>query len=266
MEIIKAFAKLTLSLKVLPLIEIGRFKNYHPIDATMISIDLYDELVISDGNSFIVEGEYKSQVPEDNLVSKTLQLLNVEKSVRLVKNIPAQGGLGGGSADAGALIRWALESSNPKVRNSANDLVSDYSEIALKLGADVPFCIHGGYAKVLGVGEKILPMSFESKDFILFILPFGVSTRDVYKNFDLIGSSDEKALNDLFEPALRVDPRLESVVNFIELKFKVTPNLAGSGSTLYYEVDDSLKYKIEEGTYECEVGDIKVIKAHSICY
>ena len=63
--------------------------------------------------------------------------------MRLEKRIPSGAGLGGGSADAAAVLRWA----------GVTDL-----EVAARLGADVPFCLVGGRARVTGVGEAVAPL------------------------------------------------------------------------------------------------------------
>ena len=89
--------------------------------------------------------------------------------VTLHKFIPPGGGLGGGSADAGALLRWAGG-------------VSD--EAALRLGGDVPFCQIGGRALVEGVGERISELAFERRDVTLMLLSFGVNTAQCYRAFD----------------------------------------------------------------------------------
>ena len=81
--------------------------------------------------------------------------------VRLTKRIPLGGGLGGGSADAGAVLRWA----------GCDDL-----ELAVTLGADVPFCVVGGRARVEGVGERVTPLPFEPRRYLLVLPPFGVDT------------------------------------------------------------------------------------------
>lgn len=87
------------------------------------------------------------------------------------KNIPHGGGLGGGSADAAAIFRWA----------NYQDL-----EAASRIGADIPFCMVGGRARVRGIGEIIEPLPFVARTITLILLPFGVSTPVVYRAFDAL--------------------------------------------------------------------------------
>ena len=106
--------------------------------------------------------DFASGVPTDdnNLVSRALQLCGKTAHVHIEKNIPHGGGLGGGSADAAAIFRWA----------NYQDL-----EAASRIGADIPFCMVGGRARVRGIGEIIEPLPFVARTITLILLPFGVS-------------------------------------------------------------------------------------------
>ena len=86
--------------------------------------------------------------PGQNLVERALAACGRSAGVRLTKRIPLGGGLGGGSTDAGAVLRWA-GCADP--------------EVAVGLGADVPFCLVGGRARVEGVGERVTPLPFEPR-------------------------------------------------------------------------------------------------------
>ena len=92
--------------------------------------------------------------------------------VRLVKRIPAGAGLGGGSSDAAAVLRWA----------GVDDL-----ELAASIGADVAFCVRGGRARVRGIGEVVEPLPHEDRTFTLLTPPFGCSTVEVYRSWDALG-------------------------------------------------------------------------------
>ena len=227
---LRAPAKLTLSLEIKGV----RDDGYHLIEAEMVSLNLMDELEVSDdeGNDGIeVSLEYSnepwgfdsgSSVPDNrnNLVSKALKLLNVEKSVHIHKRIPPGTGLGGGSADAAAILRWG----------GFEDLVG-----ASRLGADVSFCLRGGRAIVTGVGEKITPVAYREQTFTLLIPPFSCSTVEVYKHWDRIGGPRGDNGNDLEPAVLDLYPELEKWRNQLGEATGVTPRLAGSGSTWFVE-------------------------------
>jgi 4-diphosphocytidyl-2-C-methyl-D-erythritol kinase len=216
---VDAPAKLTLSLRVTGV----RPDGYHLLDAEMVTVDLADTLEIRPGDALRVTGATGSAVPTgpDNLVRRALALLGRHADVTLHKRIPAGGGLGGGSADAAAVLRWAR----------CDDLA-----LAARLGADVPFCLLGGRARVTGIGETLeaLPLaSLEGRAYTVLTPPFGVSTVAVYRAWDRLGGPSGAGSNDLEEPALRVEPRLAAWRDRLGEATGVTPQLAGSGATWF---------------------------------
>lgn len=234
---ILAPAKLTLSLRVVG----TRPDGYHLLESEMASIDLADTLVMRPGDRLTVttgSGEgttwfadgvrwQGTSVPtgSDNLVERALRVVGRRADVELVKRIPPGAGLGGGSADAAAVLRWA----------GCADL-----EVAQGLGADVPFCVAGGRATVRGVGEEIEALPYVDRVFTLLLLPFGMDTASVYRAWDhLADLGDERTTggsgNDLEVAAQMVDDRLARWKKvFAEVSGQV-PRLAGSGSTWFVE-------------------------------
>ena len=221
---VTAHAKLTLNLRVTGV----RDDGYHIIDSEMVSLDLCDTLSISprnDGESTLrVDGAYADGVGTgpDNLVRKALVAAGRCADVVLTKNIPHGGGLGGGSADAAAVLRWA----------GFTDLAA-----ASRIGADIPFCMIGGRARVSGIGEVVEALPHENLDITLVIPPFGVSTPLVYATWDSIGSprheGSPQGVNDLEPAALVAEPRLLRVRDRIADAAGTRPLLAGSGSTWF---------------------------------
>jgi 4-diphosphocytidyl-2-C-methyl-D-erythritol kinase len=220
-------AKLTLSLRVTGV----RPDGFHLIEAEMVSLDLADTLVVAPGNGLEVVGDagplggsVVSDGP-DNLVVRALAAVDRKAWVRLIKRVPAGAGLGGGSSDAGAILRWA----------GCADL-----DLAAALGADVPFCIHGGRAEVAGIGEVVRPLPFEERRFTLLLLPFGVDTGAVYRAWDDGGGVSRRPSglasgNDLEASALRVEPRLAPFKDAFAAHTGREPRLAGSGSTWFVD-------------------------------
>jgi 4-diphosphocytidyl-2-C-methyl-D-erythritol kinase len=135
--------------------------------------------------------------------------------------------LGGGSADAAAILRWA----------GCAD-----AAVAARLGADVPFCLVGGRAAVSGIGEVLFPLPHEDRSFVLLLAPFGVETAAVYRAWDVL-AGDRSApsathgppTNDLERAALRVEPRLAPWRDAFEQATGRPARLAGSGSTWFVE-------------------------------
>jgi 4-diphosphocytidyl-2-C-methyl-D-erythritol kinase len=216
---IDAPAKLTLSLHITGL----RDDGFHLIDAEMVTLDLADQLTIIEGEQGItVDGPYADgiTVDDDNLVARALSLAKKRARVHITKNIPHGGGLGGGSADAAAILRWA----------GYDDFAA-----ASRLGADIPFCMVGGRARVTGIGEIVSPLAPIERTMTLVIPPFGVSTPKVYASWDTLDSALQKApVNDLEAAAIAAEPRLGQWRQRIEA-CGVSPVLAGSGSTWWID-------------------------------
>ena len=211
-------AKLTLSLRIVG----TRADGYHLLDAEMVTLDLADELEFDAGAGLDVEGPAARGVSAgpDNLVPKALAAVGRQAHVRLHKRIPAGAGLGGGSSDAAAVLRWA----------GCDDLV-----LAATLGADVPFCVVGGRARVGGVGEIVEPLPVERRAFTLLIPPLHVPTAEVYRAWDEMGGPTEGTGNDLEPAALAVVPELAAWRERLRDATGQTPRLAGSGGTWFVE-------------------------------
>lgn len=218
---IVAPAKLTLSLRVTG----TRPDGYHLIDAEMVSLDLHDTLEISEGSGLeIVDplGGDSVELGDDNLVSRALRLCGRDAHIRLHKRIPAGAGLGGGSADAAAVLRWA----------GYEDLVG-----AASIGADVAFCLRGGRARVRGVGEVVESLPHQERTFTLLTPPVFCSTPAVYAAWDRLGGPQGAHGNDLEPAALSVAPELEGWRDELADASGQRPRLAGSGSTWFVEGD-----------------------------
>jgi 4-diphosphocytidyl-2-C-methyl-D-erythritol kinase len=212
---LEAQAKLTLSLRVTGVREDG----FHFIDAEMVTLDLADHLFVTPGGTGLeIVGSFAAGVnaDENNLVNRALQLCHREAHVRIDKCIPPGGGLGGGSADAAAILRWA----------AFTDLLS-----ASRLGADIPFCMVGGRAHVQGIGEIVSPLPFVAHDITLIVPPLVISTVEVYQTWDSMGGPTGLGANDLEAAALMVEPRLMTWRDRIAEAVGVMPTLAGSGAT-----------------------------------
>ena len=215
MTTVMAPAKLTLSLSITGV----RADGYHLIDAEMVSLDLADTLKIESGRGVVVEGTGEVN-PDDNLITRALALVGRTARVTVAKRIPPGAGLGGGSADAAAILRWA-----------------GYADTqgAAQLGADVPFCLVGGRARVQGIGELIEPLEHIPRTFTLLIPPFGCSTPAVYRRWDEMGGPKGSNGNDLEPAALEVEPRLDQYRRALEQATGQTARLAGSGSSWFVE-------------------------------
>ena len=240
----RAHAKLTRSLRVTGV----RDDGYHLLESEMVSLDLADDLQFVRGSSglqIVDEVAWTGGDPDrsspgrsrrsdrrgvgrqvapgaENLVSRALAATNRSARVRLVKRIPHGAGLGGGSADAAAVLRWAGE-----VR----------PDVAMSLGSDVAFCLRGGRAMVRGAGEEIEPLVYERIGVAMVTPPIAVPTPGVYRAYDELGGPRGEHGNDLEPAALALAPRLSWWRDLLAEVTSLEPRLAGSGGTFFVECD-----------------------------
>lgn len=180
-----AFAKINLTLDVLG----KRSDGYHDIRSIMQTISIRDdiEIDIGTGEAWRLECD-KEDIPcdEQNLAWKAARVfteaLNIDPdgiTIRITKRIPSQAGLGGGSADAAAVLR-ALN------RHYGHPLsVMALAELGAKIGSDVPFCTIGGTAMAEGRGERVRKLPDAPEMFFVVVKPdFSNSTAQLYKKLD----------------------------------------------------------------------------------
>jgi 4-diphosphocytidyl-2-C-methyl-D-erythritol kinase len=216
-----AHAKLTWSLEITG----RRGDGLHLLRSEMSTIALHDVLLVDDTADYLhVLSNFATPIVADetNLVARALRLVNRRAGVRIEKAIPVGGGLGGGSADAAAILRWA----------GGVD-----AQRALTLGSDVPFCQVGGRALVEGVGERVNPLAYERRDVTLFVPDFGVSSADSYAAYDQLRADGwtPDGPNHLEVPAGLVEPRLKVTLDWLRSEFGPGVQLAGSGSSMFVE-------------------------------
>ena len=257
---IKAYGKVNISLDVVGKREDG----YHILSMIMQNIDLYDEIEVEKQECGIILECNKSYVPVDNrnLAYKAAEIFKERYDIvdgvkiNIEKNIPVSAGLAGGSTDAAAVLKVMNKLFN------VNATEEELMELSLKLGADIPYCIHGGTALCEGIGEIITPIKpFRDKIVVLVKPAFGVSTKEVYKNFNLekvkqhpktaeiINAIENDDLNFV---ASNMKNLLENVTlrkHKILIKIKEEMNacgainsmMSGSGPTVFAFFDDMLK-------------------------
>ena len=216
--LVLAPAKLTLSLAITGI----RSDGMHLIRAEMVTVDLFDTLILSPGGSGLTIEDGGDDVPvgPDNLILGALELTGRRAAVHLIKRIPSQAGLGGGSADAGAVLRWA----------GFDDPIR-----ASELGADVAFCVVSGRALVEGIGERVTPLPLGHQTFTLLTPTVPCPTAAVYRAWDEMGGPVGESGNDLEPAAIHVTPELGRWRDDLEQSTGRRPRLAGSGSTWFVE-------------------------------
>lgn len=178
---VKANAKVNLSLDITG----KRQDGYHTLSSVMQSVNLGDIITIDKAETITVACDNELLSGEDNLCFKAAQLF-FERSkaiggahIFIEKHIPVAGGLGGGSADAAAVLTALNKMYGEPLSN--DELLS----MALSLGADVPFCVNGGTALAEGIGEELSSLP-NLPDCVMVIAKKGTksSTRDMYSKID----------------------------------------------------------------------------------
>jgi 4-diphosphocytidyl-2-C-methyl-D-erythritol kinase len=178
-----AFAKVNLCLFMGPTRSDGR----HELVTLFESVSLADELVITASGDGEGEGDEVvcAGLEGPNIVAQALEALRAAGwpappvRVEIDKRIPVAAGLGGGSADAAALLRHAprLAPVSDRVRR----------EIAIALGADVPSQLEPGPSLGTGAGELLEPVAIEAHALVVVPQPFSLRTPDVYREADRLG-------------------------------------------------------------------------------
>ena len=254
-----AFAKLNLTLDVLGKREDG----YHDLKSVMQTVSIRDdiEIDVGTGKPWCLKCD-KEDIPTDerNLAWKAAKVyceaMNKDPEgleIRITKRIPSQAGMGGGSADAAAVLR-ALN------RHYGNPLsVMALAELGAQVGSDVPFCVLCGTAMAEGRGEKLRKLPDMPDCIFVVVKPeFSVSTPELYQKIDCVAISkrpDHKAMEsallagDLEKVAKNVFNVFDPVVteehlelNYIKSIFHnygaISYQMTGSGSAVFAVVSE----------------------------
>ncbi len=271
---LKAYAKINLGLDVIRKREDG----YHEVRMIMQTINLYDKLNLTrTKNPSITVDTNLHFLPtdENNLVYKAASLLKNECDIHdgvhinLEKKIPVAAGMAGGSSDAATTLYGMNILFNLKL--SKRDLM----DLAVRLGADVPYCIMRGTALSEGIGEILTPLPPFPQCHVLIVKPLiNVSTKYVYENLRLtdgiehpdidgiIRSIEQKDLHgavrlfgNVLENVTEKEYPIISQIKNIMLELGALKSLmSGSGPTVFGLFDD--KHKAEKAFYQFKTNDI----------
>lgn len=233
-----AFAKINLALHV----RRRREDGYHELETLFAFVDAGDRLNIApaERDSLRVLGEFAGTLsnPFDNIVMQALSALPRQQgwAVTLEKNLPVAAGLGGGSADAGALFRLVERSQG---------LPHDWQARAARLGADVPACVLSRACIGRGTGTELTEVANDLAGMAcLLVNPrLPLSTGPVFKAWDGVdrGPLPEGDLrtimlegrNDLEAPALSLCPVIGDVLTALRATDPVLARMSGSGATCF---------------------------------
>ena len=240
-------AKINLFLRICRKLDAG----YHLLDSAVVFTHFGDKLQIEPANDdqLILTGEFASELEstDNNLVMTALRGFRAAGgtigglSITLEKNIPVGAGLGGGSADAAALLRAVNALSKAPLGKSA------LNHLAAGLGADVPVCLVGGCQRIAGIGEVMTPINLDFAGSILLVNPrIPLSTKDVFTRFTGPKSGFAGSLsnldavgmvglgNDLTTIAIELAPAINNcLVRLADSKGVIATAMSGSGASCF---------------------------------
>ncbi|MEL6488241.1 MAG: 4-(cytidine 5'-diphospho)-2-C-methyl-D-erythritol kinase [Pseudomonadota bacterium] len=233
-----AYAKINLALHVRE----RRNDGYHALESLFAFVDAGDTLSakVAEQDSLQTFGPFAGNIdnPLDNLVARALATLPRPQglAVTLEKNLPVAAGLGGGSADAGAVFR---------IVEQLHGLPDDWQSRAAKLGADVPSCVRSEMAIGLGTGTELTEVENDLAGTpVLLVNPsVPLATGPVFKAWDKqdrgplpTGSARTITLegrNDLATPALAQCPEIGDVLAALNATQAWLARMSGSGATCF---------------------------------
>ena len=180
---LEAYAKINWSLDIVGLREDG----YHLMDMVMQPVSLADDITLVPSGEMAITtgGPVRSRADESNLAMRAARVLKdisgarESASIHVYKRIPIGAGMGGGSADAAAVLfglnrLWGIGFPPEKIE-----------EIGLSLGADVPFCLRGGLTRTTGIGEVMENHTCKTNYWLLVFQPCrGLSTREIFSSWN----------------------------------------------------------------------------------
>ena len=277
---IRSFAKINISLNITK----KRDDGYHELDSVMLPISLHDSLVISKLNTatdnYVTVDDFSIGTFSYNLASFAIEKLqsiyhfNDKFRVFIHKVIPIQAGLGGGSSNAA----FTLKAVNTMLKLGATD--EELIELSKPLGCDIPFFIKCKPSRVQGIGEILTPVNVKNNYYVLLVKPeTGCSTKEVYSISDTMdlktanienvvkaleeGDDDllaDNISNALQEPAIKVVPSIQTIIDEMHGNGLKMVQVTGSGSAVFALSTDKklLKrvFKKFEDKYEVEFAKV----------
>ena len=246
---LRTSAKINLNLEIFS----EKQDSFHKLSTLMIPIDIFDDIEIEESISETIKFSDENLNTIESTIHKALKLIrknnpSFDKSfdIYIDKKIPYNSGLGGGSSDAGAVIRFLCD-------NYELDLPSNL-EIVREVGSDVPFFVQGVPAVIQGIGEIVEPLDLNSDlDLLIAVPKVGLSTKEVFNSFDTLNSKNRdtdtwneiEIFNDLWPAATVVYPELASIREALEEKYQYKFFMSGSGSSFFSIIDAREELKPE---------------------
>ena len=250
--IVEAFAKINWSLDITGVLENG----YHLMDMLMQPVSLADEITLRPAEDITLTtgGFPLLRADPDNLAWRAAAALrertgtSLGAAIHVEKRIPVGAGLGGGSADAAAVLRglnrlWGAGLSE-----------AELEETGLALGADVPFCLRGGLTRTRGIGEQLEELPCRCNWWLILIQPCrGLSTGEVFSAWHADAAPERpdtesairaletgdlpllsRSLRNVLQPvSVRMRPAIGEAIRALRERGAAAALMTGSGSAVF---------------------------------
>jgi len=237
-------------------------KGYHPLESLVAFADIGDEIIFESkaprsGLNLYINGPFAGGLSsgEDNLILKAVRRferatdIEVSGDIRLTKMLPIASGIGGGSADAGAILHHLRAIYAPGMPDE------DMETLAADIGADGVMCLWATASIAEGYGEKLLPATVPSVAAVLINPGVECPTPAVFRQYDALGRFEnieakqlfssvtsfdafitalEATRNDLEAPAIALKPEIAEVLSSLETQPETAfARMSGSGATCF---------------------------------
>ena len=273
---IKSYAKINLALNV-----IGKKKKLHKIESIISFIELHDLIILEQINQnthkIVFKGKFSKDIGKINTVTSLLKLLdkknllnNQKFKIEIVKNIPQEAGMGGGSMNASSLINFFIKKKILKIKNN------ELTKLVSQIGSDVILGIKPSNT-ILSHNGNIKRYNKSVKFYTLVVKPnFGCSTKYIYSKVKIFSKPqfnspqskmfDAKYLktlsNDLENIAFKKYPKLKKIKSFLSnTPRNMFTRMSGSGSSIvaYFDskracVNANSQFKRKFGSHWCIVS------------
>ena len=279
----RAHAKINLSLEV----KNKRDDGYHDLESIMLPIEIHDTIDISIDKSqkkddFVTCDDFSIKISKYNLVHKIIDAARKEFgfeetfNVYIHKNIFLQAGLGGGSADAGAVLRAIVK------LLKLNPTEEQLTRIGISVGSDVPWAVFDKPAILRKKGEVLEFFDYVSPYYVLLVKPNeGLGTAEVFAEFDNgeveaahgnideiyklyinndIDELDKKMFNSLQAPAIKLLPEVQVVIDKLKNDGFKCVMMTGAGSCVFGLTTDKKLLLKSEKKYTLEGYQVEATK------
>ena len=223
---IPSYAKINWSLRVVG----KRADGFHDLETIFQTISLHDTLTFTPSDRFTLTcSDPTIPVDDTNLVARAARALGADRvAIHIEKQIPAGGGLGGGSSNAAATLVTV---------SKMFGIDAPLAKIALELGSDVPFFLVGGRAYATGRGEVLTPLPDPEPSPLLLVLPEErVMTSEAFRSLKTFSGQTGMSgphVNDFEEPVFERLPKLREYKQRLTEAGATFAAMSGSGSTIF---------------------------------